>query len=48
MPKGSKLELEPTFRNLNQEFADKWYSQLKSLSLMLMKNIVTYCDKTIA
>ena len=48
MPKGSKLELKPTFRNLNQEFAGTWYSQLKSFSLMLMKNIVTYCDKTIA
>ena len=48
MPKGSKLELKPTFRNLNQEFAGTWYSQLKSFSLMLMKNIVTFYDKTIA
>lgn len=48
MPKGSKLELKPSFRNLNQEFAGKWYSQLKSFSLMLMKNIVTFYDKTIA
>ena len=29
IPKGLKLELEPTIGNSDQEFVDKWYSKLK-------------------
>ena len=35
IPKGLKLELEPTIGNFDQEFVDKWYSKLKGFSLIL-------------
>ena len=47
MLKGLKLELEPTIGNFDQEFVDEWYSKLKGFSLILMKGITTYCEKTI-
>ena len=47
VPKGLKLELEPTIGNYDQEFVDTWYSKLKTLSLTLKKDIVAHCDKTI-
>ena len=46
-PKGLRLELEPTIRNYDQDFVDTWYTKLKSFSLTLMKDIASYCDKTI-
>ena len=33
IPKGLKLELEPTIGNQNQEFLDNWYTNLKDFSL---------------
>ena len=45
--KGLRLELEPTIGNYDQEFVDTWYAKLKSFSLSLMKDIASYCDKTI-
>ena len=42
--KGLRLE----FRNCDQEFVDKWYAKLKLFLLILMKDITSYCDKTIA
>ena len=48
IPKGLKLELEPTIGNHDQEFLDMWYSNLQEFSLILMKGIVTFCDKTIS
>ena len=48
VPKGLRLELETTIGNDDQEFVDTWYAKLKSFSLTQMKDIVSYCDKTIA
>lgn len=48
VPKGSRLELKPTIGNYDQEFVDTWYSKLKSFSLTVMKDVTSYCDKTIA
>ena len=45
--KGLKLELEPTIGNPDQEFLNNWFSKLNEFSLRLMKDIVTFCDKTI-
>ena len=45
--KGLKLGLEPTIGNFGQQVVDEWYSKQKSLSLILMKDITTYCEKTI-
>ena len=47
VPKGLKLELEPTIGNYDQEFVDTWYSKLKLFSLTLMKDIVAHCNKSI-
>ena len=47
IPKGLKIELEPTIENFSQEFADKQYFKLRGFSLILMKDITTYCEKTI-
>ena len=47
IPKDLKLQLEPTIGNFDQEFVDEWYSKLKGFSLILMKDITTYCEKTI-
>ena len=48
IPKGLKLELEPTTGNHDQEFLDMWYSNLQEFSLTIMKGIVKFCDKTIS
>ena len=48
IPKGLKLELEPTIGNHDQEFLDTWYSNLQEFSLTLMKGIVKFCDETIS
>ena len=45
-PKGLEFELEPTISNRNQEFLDMWYSNLQEFSVILMKGIVRFCDKT--
>ena len=47
VPQGLKLELEPMIGNHDQEFLDNWFSKLNEFSLSLMKDIVTFCDKTI-
>ena len=47
IPEGLKLELEPTIGNFDQEFVDEWYSKLKGFSLIFMKKITTYCERTI-
>ena len=43
VPKG----LEPTIGNHDQEFLDNWYSKQKQFLLLLMKDIVQFCEKKI-
>ena len=45
IPKGLKLKLKPIVGNFDQEFVYEWYSKLKGLSLILMKDITTFCEK---
>ena len=47
VPKGLRLQLEPTIGKYDQEFVDTWYAKLKSFSLTLIKEIASYCHKTI-
>ena len=42
------MELESTIGNYYQVFVETWYAKLKSFSLTFMKDIASYCDKTIA
>ena len=46
VPKGLELNLEPKIGNYDREPTDNWYSNLNDLSLILMKQIVTYCKTT--
>ena len=45
VPKGLRLELIPTIGNYYQAFVDTWYPKLISFSLILMKDIATYCER---
>ena len=50
--KEQKINWYPTFTwtyydNYDQEFINNWYSNLKDFSVILMKNIVKFCGKTI-
>ena len=47
IPKGLKLELEPTIGNHDQEFLDMWYSNLQELSRILVKGIVKFCESIV-
>ena len=46
IPKGLKHELELTIENQNQEFLDNCYTKLKYFLVILMKEIIKYCDDT--
>ena len=48
VPKVLRLQLEPKIGKYDQDFVDTWYAKLKSFSLTLIKDIASYCDKTIA
>ena len=46
VPKGLELSPEPTIGNNDRKFINNWYSSLKDFSFILMKQIVTHCEKT--
>ena len=46
LPKGLDFIVEPTVGNYDQEFIENWYFNLKNSSLILVKQIVTYWEKT--
>ena len=46
VPNGLKLELEATIGNHDDEFLANWNERLNSFSLMMMGDIVKFCDKT--
>ena len=46
VPKGLEITLEPTIGNFDQVFVDNWYTDLKQFSIVLLKQIVVYYDKT--
>ena len=43
-----EVRLEPTLGNYDQEFLDNWYSKQKQFLLLLMKDVVQFCDKSIS
>ena len=47
VPKGLELTLEPTIGNYNKSFIDNCYSKLIFFSLNLMKDLASFCGKTI-
>lgn len=48
IPNGFRLELEPTIGIQNVTFLNNWYEKPQQYSLEFMKDIITFCDKTIA
>lgn len=48
VPKGLELMLDPTISHLDHTFSENWYSKLEQSSLQWKKDIVQFCDKTIA
>ena len=47
IPESLKFELEPTIGNQKQQYLDNWYTKLKDFSIILMKDIVKFCDGAI-
>ena len=46
-PNGLKRKLEPTIENHNTNFLSNLYDKLQQYLLVFMKEIVTFCNKTI-
>ena len=46
IPRGLRLELEPSIGNHDEEFLGKWYQKLEEFSKSFMKDIIEFCDKT--
>ena len=44
--KGLELTLEPTIGNYDQKFVDNWYTKIEQLSIILMKDVATFCENT--
>ena len=44
--KGLEITLEPTIGNFDQDFVNNCYTNLQQFSIVLMKQIVAYCEKT--
>ena len=46
IPKGLRLELEPSIGNHDEEFLKNWYAKLEEYSKSFMKDVIAFCDKT--
>ena len=45
VPKRLEVTIKLTIGNFHQEFVDNWFTNLKQFSIVIMKQIVAYCDK---
>ena len=45
MPKGLRIDLEPSIGNNDEEFCAKWYARLQEFSLTLINDILEYSEK---
>ena len=46
IPKGLRLELEPSIGNHDEDFLKNWYSKLEEYSRNFMKEVIAFCEKT--
>ena len=46
IPMGLKIELEPSIGNHDEEFLSKWHKRLEEFSIIMMKDIIEFCEKT--
>ena len=47
IPHGLSIYVEPSFGNQDEAFLETWHENLQSFSLILMSQIITFCDQTI-
>ena len=47
IPKGLRLDLEPSIGNHDEEFLNKWYGKLEEFSKSFMNDVISFCDKTL-
>ena len=47
IPKGLRLDLEPSIGNHDEEFLNKWYGKLEESSKSFMNDVISFCDKTL-
>ena len=45
VPKGLRIDLEPSIGNNDEDFCAKWYARLQEFSLTLMNDILEYSEK---
>ena len=45
-PKGLEITTETKIRIFDQDLIDKYYTKFKQFFIVLMKQIVSFCDKT--
>ena len=47
IPRGLSIYVEPSIGNQDEEFLETWHEKLRSFSLTLMSQVITFCDQTI-
>ena len=45
IPKGLKIDVEPSIGNNDEEFCSQWFAQLEEFSLALITSIINYSEK---
>ena len=44
IPKGLKIDVEPSIGNNNEEFCSLWFSRLEEFSITLITDIINYSE----
>ena len=45
IPKGLRIDIEPSIGNYDEDFCNKWFSRLEEFSLTLISDIIEYSEK---
>ena len=45
IPKGLRIDIEPSIGNNDQDFCTKWFDRMQEFSLILMDDIIAYSEK---
>ena len=46
IPKGLRIDVEPSIGNNDDDFCAKWFARLNEFSLTLISDIIEYCEET--
>lgn len=47
IPRGFRIEIDPSIGNHDEAFMNKWYNKVNNLSIELMKDTAAFCQETI-